>query len=323
MAGARKRSVDYRPRLRLGGVARTVVGVMPRGFWFPSPTIRIWIAAQLSRERRVGNLTLVGRVVPGATVEHMQAPLSAMTAELGRQYKYPPEWDKTRAPAIKPLRESLVGDVRTGLLATLAAMALILLIASVNVAALMLGQVSGRSTELAVRTALGAGRRRLVQQVVARGAADRPAGGRDGRGVAALRLRRPAARTAAAILLSLLAALALLLGAVGVYGMISHFVTRRAREYGIRLALGLSPGHVVTQVLGRGLRLVAAGTAVGVVAALALTRLLASMLYGVEASDPRALAGAVAALLVAGALAAFIPARRASRTDPAFVLRQQ
>jgi putative ABC transport system permease protein len=126
-----------------------------------------------------------------------------------------------------------------------------------------------------------------------------------------------------ALLLSLLAGLALLLGAVGVYGMISHFVTRRAREYGIRLALGLSPGHVVTQVLGRGLRLVATGSVVGVVAAVALTRLLSSLLYGVEATDTWALAGAVAALLFAGTLAALIPARRASRTDPAFVLRQQ
>jgi ABC-type antimicrobial peptide transport system permease subunit len=126
-----------------------------------------------------------------------------------------------------------------------------------------------------------------------------------------------------AILLSLLAGLALLLGAVGVYGMISHFVSRRAREYGIRLALGLSPAHVVSQVLGRGLRLVLAGTVVGAIAAMVLTRLLASLLYGVEATDPRALLGAVAALLIAGALAAFIPARRASRTDPAFVLRQQ
>ena len=629
-------------QLRLGGVARTVVGVMPRGFWFPSPTIRIWTAAPLSPERRVGNLTLVGRVVPGAAIEHMEAPLSAIAAELGRQYKYPPEWDKTRAPAVKPLRESLVGDVRTGLLATLAAMALILLIASVNVAALMLGQVSGRGTELAVRTALGAGRRRLVQQVVLEalligllagvtGAAVASFGfgvllralplgalaetatldwtvfaaatgfallaacavaiipsialwrgnlqgamatmrtggisGRGGRlegglvvaqiaiavllaagaglllrsvanlrginigirvdkvavidatmpeqlsneqrhravldmvavlqslpnvrasaaaeriplrgssdnwgmdvrgkpefanlvtafrmitddyfkamGIAVHRGRGfiPADRASAervvvinealaakvfpnedpigrvletfdtrgeriigvvanvaentltdppvparymlyehvpvmlpattfviagasaedvprlldlgrsaiqrhghqlaiertlsmqsvfedavgapgrvAILLSLLAALALLLGAVGVYGMISHFVTRRAREYGIRLALGLSPGHVVRQVLGRGLRLVAGGIAIGVVAALVLTRLLSSMLYGVEATDPRALAGAVAALLGAGALAALIPARRASKTDPAFVLRQQ
>jgi ABC-type antimicrobial peptide transport system permease subunit len=126
-----------------------------------------------------------------------------------------------------------------------------------------------------------------------------------------------------ATLLSLLAGLALLLGAVGVYGMISHFVTRRTREYGIRIALGLAPIRLVSQVLGRGVRLVALGSAMGVVAALLLTRLLSSLLYGVSATDPRVLAGAVLALLAVGALAAFVPARRASRTDPASVLRQE
>jgi len=630
-------------QLRLGGQARTIVGVMPRGFWFPSPTIRIWNAAPLSPERRSGDWTLVGRVADGARVEHMEAPLAAIAAELGRNYKYPPSWDKTKAPSVTPLREFLVGDVRTGLLATFAAMALILLIACVNVSALMLGQVAGRTTELAVRTALGAGRQRLVQQLVlealligvlagAVGAAlaaagfsvllrslplgalaettsldwtvlatslvvamlaasaiaiipaaalwrsdlqatiaTQRAGGISGRGgrlegalvvaqiavavllvagaglllrsVANLRgfnpgirpdtvavidvtmpaqltqdqRRRavldtmpalealPGVRAAAAAeriplrgssdnwgmaikgkpevtgavtafrmitdgyfktmgiavhrgrgfeptdrlsaeplvvinealaaryfpgedpigrsletfadrgeriigiaanvaentlidppvparymlyehvpmmlpattfvvagasaedvprllaaargviqrdggsrlalertlsmasvfddavgapgrlatLLSLLAGLALLLGTIGVYGMISHFVTRRVREYGIRLALGLPPGRVVSLVLGRGLRLVTIGSAVGVVAALVLTRLLASLLYGVGATDPQVLAGAVATLVVAGAFAAFIPARRASRTDPAFVLRQQ
>src|SRR5262249_11334628 len=131
----------------------------------------------------------------------------------------------------------------------------------------------------------------------------------------------PAGRIAT--LVSLLAALALLLGAVGVYGMISHFVTRRLHEYGIRLALGLAPERLVTQVLGRGLRLVAAGSAAGLAAALALGRALSSLLYGVEPTDIRALAGAVAALVAVGAIAALIPARRASRTSPATVLRQQ
>ena len=630
-------------QLRLGGQARTIVGVMPRGFWFPSPAIRMWNAAPFRPDNQSGNWTLVGRVANGGTVAQMQGPLAAIAAELGRNYRYPQAWDKTKAPSVTPLREFLVGDVRAGLLATFAAMALILLIACVNVSALMLGQVAGRTTEMAVRTALGAGRQRLVQQLVlealligvlagAAGAAlaatgfslllrslplgaladttsldwtvlatsllvamlaasaiaiipaialwrsnlqatiaTARGGGISGRGgrlegalvvaqiavavllacgaglllrsVANLRAvdagvrvdnvavvdatmpaqftqderRRavldmmpalealPGVRAAAAAeriplrgssdnwgmeikgkpevtgavtafrmitdgyfktmgiavhrgrgfeptdrlsaerlvvinealaakyfagedpigryletfddrgeriigiaanvaentlidppvparymlyehvpvmlpattfvisgasaedvprllsaardlvrrdgggrlalertlsmasvfedavgapgrlatLLSLLAGLALLLGTIGVYGMISHFVTRRVREYGIRLALGLPPGRVVSLVLGRGLRLVTLGSAVGVVAALILTRLLASLLYGVGAADPQVLAGAVAALVVAGAFAAFIPARRASRTDPAFVLRQQ
>ncbi|HEV8128429.1 MAG TPA: FtsX-like permease family protein, partial [Candidatus Eisenbacteria bacterium] len=122
---------------------------------------------------------------------------------------------------------------------------------------------------------------------------------------------------------SILALLALVLGAVGVYGMISQFVARRAREYGIRMALGLSAKRVVAHVLGRGLRLIGMGSLLGILAALLLARLLSSLLYGVRAADPQALAAAVAALILVGAAAAFVPARRASRTDPIAVLREQ
>jgi ABC-type antimicrobial peptide transport system permease subunit len=123
-------------------------------------------------------------------------------------------------------------------------------------------------------------------------------------------------------LLTLLAALALALGAVGVYGVISHYVTRRTRDYGIRLALGQKPSGIVGQVVGRGAALVAVGGGIGVAAALVLTRVLASLLYGVDAADPVAMTGAVGLLLLVGMLAAFLPARRASLTDPARVLRQ-
>ncbi|HXU30007.1 MAG TPA: ADOP family duplicated permease [Thermoanaerobaculia bacterium] len=633
-------------RLEVGGISRTVVGVMPSGFWFPSPTTRIWTAVPLSSTNRSGNYALVGRVAQSARVDHMEGPLQALAKTLGARFKYPTDWDKTKSPAITPLREFLVGKIRPSLLATSAAMALILMMACVNVAALMLGQVGRRSTELSVRTALGAGRKRLLQQLVIEslligalaGAAGAliamagfqvlvgslplgelaetarldwtlfwaaigvaliaaaaivvvpgialwrgnlqgsiatsrtggisGAGGRGGRldgglvvtqialavllaagaglllrSVAALRAidpglhvdriavldaampselssdqrrqevlsllpaleKLPGVRAAAAtqklplrgpgdswgiaiegkpdlaesttyfrivtphyfqalgmpirrgrgllatdragtervvvinealaakyfpgedplgrilhtgfdergerivgvvgnvpeanlseppvparymlyeqvpyasyqvsfvlsaasaqevprlleagrgtieregrrialqrtvtfgsifeeaigaprqiaVLLSLLAGLALVLGAVGVYGMISQFVTRRTREYGIRIALGLKPVRVVTQVMGRGLRLVVLGSAAGIVGALLSTRLLASLLYGVGATDPRALVGAVVALLAVGALAAFVPARRASRTDPASVLRQE
>jgi predicted permease len=124
-------------------------------------------------------------------------------------------------------------------------------------------------------------------------------------------------------LLSLLAGLALLLGAVGVYGVISHYVTRRSREYGIRIALGQPPGQVVRRVVARGAALVAVGSGIGVAAAAVMTRFLSSLLYGVGAMDPLAFAAAVAVLLTVGTIAAFVPARRASLTDPAVVLRQQ
>jgi ABC-type antimicrobial peptide transport system permease subunit len=121
-------------------------------------------------------------------------------------------------------------------------------------------------------------------------------------------------------LLTLLTALALVLGAIGVYGVIAHHVSRRKRDYGIRIALGLSPARVVRHVVGHGTALVGLGILIGVAAAVVLARSLSSLLYGVGAADPVALLAATLALLAAGVLAAFVPAWRASRVDPARVL---
>ena len=630
--------------LRLGGTARTVVGVMPPDFWYPSPTTQIWTPAQMNPNNRSGRYTLVGRIADGQSMEHMGGPLQALAARLKVNFEYRnPQFDKTRNPSMESVRDSLVGDVRPSLLATLAAIAAILLIACTNVASLMLGQLDARSTDIAVRAALGASRQRLLQQLVleslliggAAGIAGAAfavvgfkvvvgalplgaladaarldwtvfwasmlaalvaavlvavvpgvalwrgstvqtvlsttrtggVGTRGGRlegglvvaqmaiavllaasagllirsvanlrsidagvrsdGVAVLDVTLPAETNsverrrallsvlpalealpgvqsvaiaqklplrgsgdnwgltivgrppvnattafrmvtqgyfktlgipltrgrdfqptdregtervtiinealvakffpredplgkqlqtfnepgasperivgvvanaseadltdepvparymlyeqvpflynqasfvlrvgsvdAAAFLrdaratigresgqlavremttmrhivdlalgptaqvvnlVSLLAGLALVLGAVGIYGVISHFVTRRARDFGIRLALGQQPLLVIRQVVGRGLVLVAIGAAVGLGAAFGVSRWLASLLYEVRPTDPLALAGAVALLLAVGIVAAFVPARRASRMDPAVVLRQ-
>ncbi len=631
-------------QLLLGGSPRTVVGVMPPDFWFPAPTTQVWLSRVFDADRDVGELELIGRVANGYRLGNMAGPLAAIAAQLAKRFQYTAgEWDKRRAPHIVPLRDYLVGDVRPGLIATLAAMGLLLLIACVNVSALMLGQVGVRMTEMSVRTALGADRLRLLRQIgiealllgllaaaagavlaaaafgvllrslplgalavkatvsgnqawipmvlgltavivtvavpalalwrshvdttlvtmrtasvsarggrlesglviaqtalavlllagagllirsaanlraidpgvdvndvividatvpsqlttderrrtyldalsrmralpgvraaaatqrlplrgssdnwgvrvegrpdldgsttvvrlvthdyfealaiaVRRGrgfhAADRastervvvinealadryfagedPVGrvlhtGFGARGerivgvvenVAEARLTDPpgparymlyeqvpggllptttlvvranspgvmaalmqsargvlgrdAPRLAVeqvtslrtvfdkavgptgqvVTLVAILAGLALLLGAIGVYGMISQHVSRRSRDYGIRIAVGLLPEQVLSQVVGRGLRLVMTGAALGVAAALVLTRLLSSLLHDVSPSDPGTLVVAVLVLMGAGTLAAYIPARRASRTDPADVLRE-
>ncbi len=628
-------------QLRLGGVNRTIVGVMPKDFWYPSPTTRVWNSTPLDPQNRSGRYSLVGRVAEGASILHMDGPLQAIADALGRQYRYPPQWDKTKSPFITPVREYVVGKVSPSVKATLAAMAVILLMACANVAALMLGQVDARATEMAVRSALGANRQRLVQQLVFesiaigilagiagavlayggfallvqslplgdltenahldwtvfwasmlaalaaaaivalvpsialwRGSslqatmATTRTGGVAGRGgrleaslviaqmalavllaagagllirsVANLRAIDPGidtrnviaidatmpsrltlderrravlemVRTLQALpgvksaalteklplrgtgdnfgigirskpdaggttafrmvsrdyfttlgmpivkgrnfetqdrvgsdrvvivnqalvakyfpnedpigqvlqtfgqsgervigvvtnaaeanltdapvparymlydqlpvaiwsqvtfvlktdapgdvpavlenarsmiqragsqlavqksmtmegvfdlalgatgqivtLLTLLAGLALLLGAVGVYGVMSHYVTRRSRDYGICIALGQMPSGVVRQVVGRGAVLVVVGGTIGIAAAIAATKVLSTLLYGVTATDPISLASAIAVLLVVGLLAAFVPARRASLTDPAAVLR--
>ena len=171
-------------QLPLGGVPHTVVGVMPSGFWFPSPETRVWMTTPFSPERTSGQYTLVGRT-NGPPADQMSGAVQAIAQTLGTRYQYPPQWDKTRNPELTPVREWLLGDIRTSLIAVLVAMGLILAIACVNVAALMLGQLGARSTELTLRAALGAARPRLVQQLAIESLLIGAAAGIAGAGIAA------------------------------------------------------------------------------------------------------------------------------------------
>jgi putative ABC transport system permease protein len=124
-----------------------------------------------------------------------------------------------------------------------------------------------------------------------------------------------------ATLLGGFAGLALALAAIGIYGVVSYGVTQRAREIGIRMALGASPGLVQRGVLSEGVRFAAAGSAIGLAGALLLTRSLETELYQVKASDPLVMAGSAVALSIVALLACWMPARRATRVDPAVALR--
>jgi putative ABC transport system permease protein len=125
-----------------------------------------------------------------------------------------------------------------------------------------------------------------------------------------------------ALLLALFAGLALLLAAVGIYGVMSYAVAQRTRELGIRMALGAQGGQVLAMLVRQGLRAAAAGLGLGVLAALPLTRLLASQLYGISATDPATFVALGAGLLVVALLASLVPARHATRVDPLVALRQ-
>ena len=125
------------------------------------------------------------------------------------------------------------------------------------------------------------------------------------------------------VLLALLTGLALVLGAVGIYGVMAHFAARRQRDWAIRMALGLPGSRVIGNVIGHGALLITAGIGVGVVSAAGVTRLLSALLYQVPAIDLVAFTAAGVVLLLVGVLAALVPAWRAATTDPLIALREQ
>jgi predicted permease len=125
------------------------------------------------------------------------------------------------------------------------------------------------------------------------------------------------------VLLSIFAALALTLSAIGIYGVLAYLVSRRTREIGIRVAIGARRLDVVKMVLGSGLTLALAGIAGGIVLAFAITRLLRGLLHGVRPADPATFAAVAALLTIVAVLASAVPAWRASRVDPVIALRSE
>jgi predicted permease len=143
---------------------------------------------------------------------------------------------------------------------------------------------------------------------------------RDMDSVFAESIRRP---RLLAQLLGAFAGLALLLAAIGTYGVLSYMVTERRREIGIRVALGATRSHVLTQLMKQGLQVTALGVTIGLVGALAVNRLIASLLFGVQPTDIVTIAFVIAMITAVAVVASWLPAWRASRLDPNVVLRDE
>jgi ABC-type antimicrobial peptide transport system permease subunit len=125
------------------------------------------------------------------------------------------------------------------------------------------------------------------------------------------------------VLLTIFAAIALLLAAIGIYGLMAYSVEQRTQEIGIRMALGAARADMLRLVVAQGMKLVGAGVAIGAALAYGVTRLLESLLFGVKASDPLTFAVVAAILTLVALIATVIPARRASTVAPLEALRYQ
>ena len=138
--------------------------------------------------------------------------------------------------------------------------------------------------------------------------------------LAAAQLARPRFN---AVLLNWLAALAMLLAALGIFGVMTYAVAQRTNELGLRIALGAQPGNIMTLVLRQGMKLASLGVCLGLIGAVSITRWLASLLYGVSATDPLTFVLITSLPMIVAALACWIPARRATRVDPMVALRYE
>lgn len=132
-----------------------------------------------------------------------------------------------------------------------------------------------------------------------------------------------APRRFSVVLLAIFAGVALVLAAVGIYGVVSFSVTRRTQEIGVRMALGARRGDVLRMVVGRTLAMTVSGVVIGLAAAFALTRVIGTLLYGVSSTDPFVFSGVSVLLTALACLAGYFPARRASRVDPLVALRHE
>jgi putative ABC transport system permease protein len=316
--------------LTLNDKTYTVIGVAPPGHSLPSVaqpdrTEDVWLPVKPDeplpfersyREAPEQPLGVVARLKPGHSAAQAKAELEAIKTRSDAQHAS----TYTRFTTfVANLQQDATRSLRPTLLAIAGAAGFVWLIVCANVAGLLLARVAERRKELAIRSALGASRAALARQMLIESVLLALLGGVFGVLLAQSMLRGFLALQPFDI--PAFNEIALLLAVLGLYGVISYSVLQRTPEIGVRLALGAQTRDVLRLVLAQGLRLTLGGLALGAGGALALTRWLKSLLYGVSAHDPLTFGLITALLTVTALLACWIPARRATKVNPTIALR--
>jgi ABC-type antimicrobial peptide transport system permease subunit len=290
--------------------------------------------------------SVIARLKPGVTPERAKVAVRQLGGVVADAYPHP-ELKKERWGAIGRELDGTRVDpvVRRSLFVLLGAVGLVLLIACANVANLFLVRAAGRRREIAVRLAVGAGRKRLVRQLLTESIVLSILGGVASVVVAwwgvkllaalnpsmSLRVERLGGIGAVSFdsirldptAFAFAAALTILLACIGVYGLLAYSVTARIREIGVRRALGATAGTIIWMIVRDGLAIAVPGVLIGLPCAWAAARLVRARLYGIAPDDPRILLTAAAVFLATALAASLLPALRASKVVPLEALREE
>lgn len=269
--------------LVVSGQPSTIVGVAPEWLARTEDAQPLWVPGPkegLMNDRKARLTDVWGRLKPGVTLAQAQAEMNLIAARLADQH---PENAGTTVSVV-PRLAHINRQWSAWLWTLLAAVGCLLLITRVNVANLLLARATARQREIALRATLGAGRWRLIRQLLTE---------------------------------------SLLLAAVGLYGVIAHSVHQRTTEIGIRMVLGAQKSDVLQLILRQGAKLVGIGLALGLIVALGAGRLIESRLYQTSSRDPLTLVSICLFFAGVAALACWFPARRAARIDPIVALRAE
>ena len=292
--------------LSIGGDAHTVLGVLgpfdTEAIQGPEGPPDVYLPFQIDPNSAMHGhfFRAVGRLEPGASVDSASASLQPAADAFRR--RFPGALAPEASFSVRSFPDLVVGNVRSSLWILMAAVTFVLLIACANVANLLLVRATTRKRELALRAALGAGRRRIVRLLLTEGLVLSALGGALGLAIGTFELRVASggipvagirsmedvvARSTARsdfimLLLSIFAGAALLLAAIGIYGLTAYSVEQRNQEIGIRLALGAGSDRVRNLVIRQAMAVALIGVALGIASAYGLSRLVAGFLFEVE-----------------------------------------